>query len=123
VGDNADRLLLRLDEVGLSLAVSDTPGVLLLKGPKELKTPDILEQLKACKPELIRRLTQGKPVAVPDPKPLPVTAEIEAACHTCRAMVCFPAASGGVFCERTNCPHPRLGTVPQASGTAVYKKW
>ena len=122
MGDTADRLLLRLDEVGLSLAVSDTPGVLLLKGPKSAKTPDILEQLKACKPELLRRLSEGKPIAVPVPKPLPVTAEIEAACERCRATIYFPAASDGVFCDRLDCPHPRLGPVPQAEARAAWRR-
>ena len=102
-----DDLLLRLDGLGLSVELADTPGVLLLKGPKAAKTPDILAQLKACKADLLRRLTEGKPIAVP--KPLPVTAEIEAECERCRATVFFPGASDGVFCDYRDCPHPRLG--------------
>lgn len=126
MGDNADRLLSYLDECGLSVVLADPPhppGTLVLRGPKHEKTPAVLEAVKKFKPELVRRLTRGKPIAVPAPKPLPVTAEIEAACERCLATVFFPGASGGVFCDRPDCPHPKLGPVPQASGTAVYKKW
>lgn len=124
MGNDTDRLVELLEEKGLWIKYK-APDGLSLCGPKEEQTADILTKLKACRPELLRRAKEeaGKRVAVPESKPQPVTAEIEAACEQCRATIFFPGASDGVFCQFRDCPHPRLGTVPQASGTAVYKKW
>lgn len=147
MGDTADRLVELLEEKGLWIKYRP-PDTLLLCGPKDGQTADVLARLKAHKPELLRRAKDeaGKAVAVPEKKPQPVTAEIEAACERCRATVYFPAAageepcrvkdcrvclarttvgreSGGVFCDRPNCPHPRLGPEMRRSDTAAYKKW
>jgi hypothetical protein len=122
MGDSAESLLAYLGKCGLSVVLGDVPDTLLLRGPKEEKTPTVLAALKRLRPEIVRILAPGKPAAVPA-KSAPVTAEIEANCQTCRELVCYPAASEGVFCRRTNCPHPRLGTVPEAESPSGYKPW
>lgn len=126
MGESTDSLLAYLDKCGLSVVLADPPhppDTLLLRGPKEEKTPAVLAAVKKHKAELVKRLAPEKPAAVPEKAPLPVTAEIEAECVTCRAMIYFPGASGGVFCERANgCPHPRLGTVP-VTGPPMGWRW
>jgi hypothetical protein len=120
MGDSPDALLNYLDKCGLSVVLGDEPNTLLLRGPKAEKTPAVLAALKKYKADIIKRLTPGKPAAVPE-KSSPVTAEIEGTCDLCRATICFPAAGQGVLCERTQCPQTRLGTDPRAENPSVWK--
>lgn len=122
MGDNMDALLGYLAKCGLSVAAGDGPDTLLLRGPKQEKTAAVLAAVKKHKAELVRRFAPEKPVAVPEKPLAPVTAEIEAKCERCRALIFFPAAADGVFCLRTDCPQVRLGTLPQAESVSGWKR-
>jgi len=119
-----DNLFARLSEFGLTLVLArppHDPDTLLLRGESKWKTPEIIAALKTHKAEIVKRLRP--PAVMPEkPKPSLVTAEIEAECHECRALICFPAGAEGVFCERAaNCPQTRLGTVPKAESRRQWK--
>jgi hypothetical protein len=60
-----DRLVKQLADRGLSVVPGDEPGQLVLKGPKDGKTPEIVRAVKAFKPQLLERF--GVPPA-PAPK-------------------------------------------------------
>lgn len=47
--------------------------------------------------------------------------ERDETCQRCRALVCFPAAADGLFCEQTQCPYRRLGTEAKAAGDHAWK--
>lgn len=53
-----DRLLKQLEARGLGIEPGNEPGQLLLTGPREHKTPEVMQAVKAFKPELLRRIAR-----------------------------------------------------------------
>lgn len=64
-----ERLLKQLELRGLGVAPGHEPGQLLLTGPRDRKTPEIIEAVKAFKPQLLRRIVEGVPEPPPEPEP------------------------------------------------------
>lgn len=70
-----DRLLKQLEDRGLRVEPGAEPGQLMLKGPQEGKTPEIVRAVKAFKPQLLERLgmtlppRESKLSPAPDPEP------------------------------------------------------
>jgi len=54
-----DRLVKTIEARGLAIKPGEQPDTLVLQGPAEEKTPEVLEALKAFKPELLRRFGQS----------------------------------------------------------------
>lgn len=50
-----DRLLAALAAVGLAVVPGAEPGQLVLRGPKESRTPELMAGLKLFKPDLLAR--------------------------------------------------------------------
>lgn len=65
-----DRLLAALAAAGLSVAPGG-PGQLVLRGPKEAKTPELLAGLAMFKPDLLARFNPGTPAEPSPVKPEP----------------------------------------------------
>lgn len=62
------RLLDQLERRGLSIKPGKEPGQLLLSGPAQEKTPEILSAVKAFKAQLLEKFNpQPKPVETPQP--------------------------------------------------------
>lgn len=55
-----DRLLETLRARGLRILPGNEPGQLLLNGPAAEKTPEVIEAVKAYKPQLLERIATGR---------------------------------------------------------------
>jgi len=53
-----ERLLANLAERGLTVKASDEPGKLLLSGPSEAKTPQVMETMAAFKSQIVEHLAK-----------------------------------------------------------------
>lgn len=53
-----ERLLKQLEARGLGVIAGNEPGQLLLTGPREHKTDDVLAAVKAFKPQLLLRIAR-----------------------------------------------------------------
>lgn len=62
-----DRLLVQLKARGLSIKPGRSPDELLLSGPDGAKTPELMEALKAFKPELLKRFQTASEVPLAHP--------------------------------------------------------
>lgn len=102
------RLLDQLKQRGLSVVAGKEPGVLLLSGPNGEKTQQVVDALKAFKPELLEMF---KSPQEPEPEPLPVAepaAEPKPAaqliCHVCGRDASDPEdrdrLADALFCPR-----------------------
>lgn len=64
-----NRLLKQLEERGLRVEPGAEPGQLLLCGPRDAKTPEIVRAVKAFKPQLLDRFAPREPPTTADPEP------------------------------------------------------
>jgi hypothetical protein len=114
-----DRLIDQLRLRGLTVKPGREPGQLLLAGPTEEKTPEVMAALKAFKPQLLERYgaapdPTGEPrgdEVTDDPKaPAPREAGLTAVephhCRACNALVlAVPDEVTEAFCEGPTCPY------------------
>lgn len=56
-----NRLLEQLKSRGLAVVPGSEPGQLLLTGPREEKTPEIIAAVKAFKPQLLKKFGRPEP--------------------------------------------------------------
>jgi len=61
-----DRLLLQLEQRGLRVLPGAEPGQLVLSGPREEKTPAVLDAVRAFKPQLLERVATPREPADPE---------------------------------------------------------
>lgn len=65
-----DRLLDQLKQRGLSVQPGAAPDQLLLCGPAQEKTPEVVKAVKAFKPQLLERFgRKAQPEPTPEPPP------------------------------------------------------
>lgn len=64
-----DRLIHQLKLRGLSIKPGNKPGELILSGPNNEKTPEIMEAVKTFKPELLSRFARVEPKSDLDDNP------------------------------------------------------
>jgi hypothetical protein len=111
------RLLAQLKSRGLEVLPGNEPGQLMLRGPVEERTPEVMDALKKFKPQLLELFApkQREPEAAPMP-PEPAEADPEpestgqVTCRTCGKDVTDPETrlrmADPLFCDvgRTSDP-------------------
>lgn len=92
------------------LTVSWQEGdTLLLGGPAEEKTPQVMAALKVFKPELLKRLRPNGPQyhevhhEAPEPEEVPAN---QTTCTQCKAFV-WDGEETAVLCDQKTCPYKR----------------
>lgn len=113
------RLLAQLKARGLEVKPGKDPGQLLLSGPVEERTPEVMEALKKFKPQLLelfapqpapREPEQAAPVPVSEPDPEPESTS-RVTCSTCGKDATDPETrerfADPLFCDvaRPRCPY------------------
>jgi hypothetical protein len=131
------RLLAQLKSRGLEVKPGNEPGQLLLSGPVEERTPEVMEALKKFKPQLLALFAPTEPKCAPVHNPEPEQddgsvepePEPESTCRTCGKDVTDPETRARmvdpVFCTISAKSYPEttdaFGRVHEASRGCPYK--
>jgi hypothetical protein len=116
-----DRFIDQLSQRGLEVKPGTEPGQLLLAGPAEERTPEVMAALKAFKPQLLERYARPDPTGearddavaadpkAPAPQPAGLTVlEQPHYCRSCNALIlAVPDVATEAFCETPGCPYRR----------------
>lgn len=104
------RLLEQLKARGLSVAPGDEPGVMVLRGPNEEKTQQIIDAVKAFKPELLEMFNgiplppKSEPKPAPEPVPAVEPERCQVTCRVCGIDASDPEdrerLADAAFCDR-----------------------
>lgn len=102
-----ERLVKTLTYRGLRILPGSEPGQLLLNGPAAEKTPQVLEAVKAFKPQLLELVTMQEPL----PPPKREIAEESITCKECKGTwYCtreeiMEAVQSPHYCATPRCPY------------------